>query len=152
MTRMAKRAAMATALGDDAGDQPAGADSPAEGVDDAIVPVAWWLRLEAIATLGVGLGLWGIAGGSWLVLALLFLAPDLAMVGYAAGPRIGALAYDAFHNLAIPGAAVAVGLIAGTPWLVLVGALFVVHVGSDRVLGYGLKYPSGFRDTHLQRV
>ena len=69
-----------------------------------------------------------------------------------ARPRIGALAYDLSHNLALPGAAVAVGLVAGSPWLVLVGALVVVHVGIDRLLGYGLKYPSGFRDTHLQRV
>lgn len=146
------RVTMAAARGDDAGEQPTGADARAARVDGGRVPVAWWLRLEAIATLAVGLALWSIAGGSWLVLALLFLAPDLAMVGYAAGPRIGALAYDVFHNLALPGAVVAVGLIAGAPGLVLVGALVVVHVGADRLLGYGLKYPSGFRDTHLQRV
>ena len=152
MTRVTMRATAAMARGNRADGETMGAQASAVHVDGGIFPVAWWLRLEAIATLAVGLTLWDTAGGSWLVLGLLLLTPDLAMVGYAAGPRIGALAYDLAHNLALPGSAVAVGLITGTPWLVLVGALVVVHVGVDRLLGYGLKYPSGFRDTHLQRV
>jgi len=152
VTETTKGATEAMTRGNGADDAKAAAHAAAVRVDDGIVPVAWWLRLEAIVTIGVGLALWGTTGGSWLVLGLLLLAPDLAMVGYAAGPRIGAFAYDLSHNLALPGAAVAVGLVAGAPWLVFVGALVVVHVGIDRLLGYGLKYPSGFRDTHLQRV
>jgi hypothetical protein len=30
--------------------------------------------------------------------------------------------------------------------------VWLVHVGADRALGYGLKYPTRFEDTHLQRV
>ena len=26
------------------------------------------------------------------------------------------------------------------------------HIGVDRLLGYGLEYPTAFGDTHLQRV
>jgi hypothetical protein len=35
---------------------------------------------------------------------------------------------------------------------VQLGLIWLAHVGADRLLGYGLKYPTGFRDTHLQRV
>jgi hypothetical protein len=30
--------------------------------------------------------------------------------------------------------------------------IWIVRIGVDRALGYGRKYPSGFKDTHLQRV
>jgi hypothetical protein len=31
-------------------------------------------------------------------------------------------------------------------------AAVALHIAIDRVLGYGLKLPSGFRDTHLGRI
>ena len=33
-----------------------------------------------------------------------------------------------------------------------VALIWLAHIGMDRLLGYGLKYPSAFKDTHLQRV
>jgi hypothetical protein len=30
--------------------------------------------------------------------------------------------------------------------------IWLAHIGLDRTLGYGLKYPTFFEDTHLQRV
>ena len=33
-----------------------------------------------------------------------------------------------------------------------VGLVWLAHIGIDRALGYGLKYPTHFEDTHLQRV
>ena len=30
--------------------------------------------------------------------------------------------------------------------------IWISHIGFDRLLGYGLKYPTQFRDTHLQHV
>ena len=33
--------------------------------------------------------------------------------------------------------------------LVAVGTIWFVHLGADRALGYGLKYATGFGDTHL---
>ncbi|MEZ5886225.1 MAG: DUF4260 family protein [Paracoccaceae bacterium] len=32
------------------------------------------------------------------------------------------------------------------------GLIWIAHVGFDRMLGYGLKEPSGFHDTHLGRI
>ncbi len=40
----------------------------------------------------------------------------------------------------------------GVAPLVLAGAVLVGHVGMDRLAGYGLKYPTAFRDTHLGRI
>jgi hypothetical protein len=123
-----------------------------EARDEGVLPVALWLRLEGLAMLGLGVVLWGATGGHWLVFALALLVPDVGIVGYLAGPRWGAFAYDLTHNLALPVVAVAIGIALAASWLVLVGALLIAHAGMDRAIGYGLKYASGFRDTHLQRV
>ncbi len=86
---------------------------------------------------------------AWWWLPALFLLPDLSMLGYLAGPRVGALCYNVAHHKAL---ALAVG---GTGWflhsnpLLLAGTVLLFHSSFDRVLGYGLKYATGFRDTHL---
>ena len=48
--------------------------------------------------------------------------------------------------------ALVIGWFAAIPPRALVGAVLVAHVGMDRALGYGLKLPTGFRDTHLGRI
>jgi len=34
----------------------------------------------------------------------------------------------------------------------MLALIWAGHIGMDRALGLGLKYPTAFRDTHLQRV
>lgn len=34
----------------------------------------------------------------------------------------------------------------------LAASVVAAHVGFDRALGYGLKLPTGFKDTHLGRI
>ncbi|MGH3070879.1 MAG: DUF4260 domain-containing protein [Gaiellaceae bacterium] len=87
----------------------------------------------------------------WLYLALA-LAPDISMVGYVAGARIGAATYDAAHTYAVPVGLAAVGVLAGWDGVIAVALVWIAHIGVDRAFGYGLKYPSHFKDTHLQRV
>jgi hypothetical protein len=91
-------------------------------------------------------------GYPWWLFVALILAPDLSMVGYAAGLGVGAAAYDVAHTYALPVLLAALGVIAGTEVAVQVGLIWLAHIGIDRALGYGLKYPTGFKDTHLQRV
>ena len=79
-------------------------------------------------------------------------APDLSMVGYAAGPRVGAVTYDVAHTYAIPVALALVGVFADADLALQIALVWAAHIGVDRAIGYGLKYPTGFRDTHLQRV
>jgi hypothetical protein len=95
---------------------------------------------------------WLYSGGSplWLVPAL--LVPDVSMVGYLANSRIGALSYNLVHNWTLALLVLGLGWWLAIDALVLVGALLVAHVGMDRALGYGLKLPTDFRDTHLGRI
>jgi hypothetical protein len=109
------------------------------------------LRLEGGALLSGSLVLYFHEGYGWLALVLLALAPDLTMIGYAAGQRVGAGAYDLAHNEVLPIALGVAGVVAGELALQL-ALIWLAHIGADRLLGYGLKYPTAFKDTHLQRV
>ena len=110
------------------------------------------LRLEGLAV-GVGaLALYFDQGYGWLALVLLVLAPDLSALGYLAGPRVGALTYDLAHTYAWPVALGVGGVVGGSETAVQLALIWATHIGVDRLVGYGLKYPTGFKDTHLQRV
>ena len=110
------------------------------------------LQAEGLPILVAGAAAFGTLGGPWLAFVPLLLVPDLSMVGYVRGTRLGALTYNLGHNLVTAGALLGLGLALGIGWLAIAGSVAVAHVGMDRLMGYGLKYPTAFRDTHLQRV
>jgi hypothetical protein len=110
------------------------------------------LRLEGLAFFVGALVFYFDQGFGWLLLVVLFLAPDLSFAGYWAGPRVGAWAYNALHTTVGPIALAIVGVLADTDWFVQLALIWLAHIGLDRFLGYGLKYPTAFKDTHLQRV
>ena len=120
---------------------------------DATTPwVRRWLRAEGVVAFLAGLMAWAWLGGNPVVLVALILVPDVSMLGYLRGPRLGAIAYNLVHSWATAGIVAGAGLVFGQPWLVLAGVLLLTHAGMDRGLGYGLKYPTAFRDTHLGRI
>ena len=110
------------------------------------------LRVEGAAVFAAALAAYFFVldGPLWL-LVVLALAPDLAMVGYLAGPRIGAATYNAAHNYLPPLALAGLGVWLGSDPALWGAAVWVGHVGADRAVGYGLKYATGFGDTHLGR-
>ena len=110
------------------------------------------LRLEGFAELAAALALYAHAGFSWLAFALFFLAPDLSMLGYLAGPRAGATIYNLVRTYALALPLALAGFIGGVPIAAAGGLILIAHIGFDRALGYGLKYPTGFGDTHLGRI
>ena len=110
------------------------------------------LRAEAAALFVACVLAYHHLGLSWAEFALLFLAPDLGMAGYAFGPRVGAAAYNALHVIALPLALGAVALLLPAPALLPVALAWLAHIGLDRAFAYGLKYGSEFRDTHLGRL
>ena len=110
------------------------------------------LRLEGAALLGGSITLYADGGWSWLAFLLLFLAPDVSLLAYVAGARAGMVAYDAAHFAALPLVLGVTGVLDGSDVAVQVALVWLGHIGLDRMLGFGLKYPAGFRDTHLQRV
>jgi hypothetical protein len=108
-----------------------------------------FLRLEGVAVFAAALGAYVAVDGRLWVLLALALAPDLAMLGYLAGPRVGSRLYNAVHTYVAPLALAGVGVLAAAPLLTSVALVWAAHIGADRTLGYGLKYPTGFGDTHL---
>ncbi len=110
------------------------------------------LRLEGAAALAAAVALYAHTGFSWPLFALLLLAPDLAMLAYLIGPRAGAAAYNVVHTYALAVPLALAGYWLASPLASAVGLIWIAHIGMDRMLGYGLKYASGFRDTHLGRV
>ena len=110
------------------------------------------LHIEGATVLVVSVLLYGQSGGNWLLFALLVLAPDLSMLGYLAGNSVGATVYDVVHSYPLPAALAVYGWLSGNPLALQLALIWLAHIGGDRLLGYGLKYPTGFKDTHLGRV
>lgn len=109
------------------------------------------LRTEGLAVLVLAIG-WYLAldGPIWLLLVLA-LAPDLSMVGYLAGPKVGSWSYNLVHTYTLPLALGAYGFGAEVGIALLVALVWIGHIGADRLVGFGLKFESGFEDTHLSR-
>jgi hypothetical protein len=96
--------------------------------------------------------LYAVWGGSWWVYAILFLVPDLSFAGYLAGPRAGAVVYNAAHSYMAPMALMTAGFALASPLTLSIAMIWLAHIGIDRALGYGLKYSVGFTFTHLGRI
>lgn len=110
------------------------------------------LRLEGL-TLLIGMTLlYSLWEGSWWVYALLFFVPDLSFAAYLAGPRTGALVYNAAHSYLAPMAMMTTGFATSSPLILSIAMIWLAHIGFDRALGFGLKYARGFGFTHMGRI
>ena len=110
------------------------------------------LMLEGVALMGVCTAAFASLGGSWWVFAALLFVPDVSMLGYLVNPRVGATAYNAGHSTLGPVALGTVGLLVSAPLAVQVACIWAAHIGMDRMLGFGLKYGTAFKHTHLMRA
>jgi hypothetical protein len=107
------------------------------------------LRLEGAAILAASLLAYDHAGQSWWTFAALILVPDLSMLGYLANARVGAASYNAVHTLIGPLILSALGLVLDSTLILSLSFIWLAHIGLDRLLGFGLKYATGFSYTHL---
>ena len=110
------------------------------------------LRLEGAAVFGASIALYIHLDFDVLLFVLVILAPDLGMLGFLAGPRVGAATYNAVHTELWPIVIATLGVLTDGTVLTEVGLIWLAHIGFDRMIGAGLKYPTGFNDTHLGRV
>jgi hypothetical protein len=110
------------------------------------------LRAEGAIVALAAVTLYFFADFPWWLLVVLALAPDISLVGFAAGQRVGTATYNAAHTSVVPVGLGAIGVVAETDLAIQIALVWITHIGVDRAIGYGLKYPSGFKDTHLQRV
>lgn len=109
-------------------------------------------RFEGVAIAIGAMYLYHRWGGSWLLFLPIWLAIDLSMIGYLAGPRVGAYVYNAGHTLIMPIVLLAIGSATDSAPLQLLSMIWFAHVGIDRALGYGLKYTDNFQHTHLGMI
>jgi Domain of unknown function (DUF4260) len=110
------------------------------------------LRVEGLMLFCAATALYQVSGASWWLFAILLLAPDLSFAAYLAGPRPGATAYNALHATVAPLMLALAGILLPWPLAGSVALIWLAHIGIDRALGYGLKYPAGFGFTHLGRI
>jgi len=128
-------------------DRPAYDPEPASGRYVLII-----LRLEGLAAAALSAVFYARTDASWWLFAALWLTPDLSMLGYLAGANWGARIYNAIHTYITPATLAVSALLLHTPALVPVALIWINHIGVDRLMGYGLKYPNGFKWTHLGKL
>ncbi len=128
------------------------ADNPPEPTGATTGGVRTLLRLEGLTLFISMTALYGVWGGSWWIYVALFLAPDLSFLGYLAGPRAGAIAYNAMHAYMLPLMLSFIGFALALPLTLSISMIWMAHIGIDRTLGFGLKYNAGFGFTHLGRI
>lgn len=92
-----------------------------------------------------------LGGELWVYLAFI-LAPDLGALGYLVSTKIGSYTYNALHFYTVPVLLGGYGFFNNVDILLLISLIWVAHIGIDRAIGYGLKYPTHFKETHLNRV
>lgn len=107
------------------------------------------LRIEEAMMLALAVFLNSFLPYSWWLYWVLFLVPDVSFLGYAINPRVGAALYNTFHHKGVAVAMFVAGVYFSNSALQFSGLLFFGHSSFDRLLGYGLKYPDSFHNTHL---
>ena len=107
------------------------------------------LRIEEFLLFGLALFLFSQLEYGWGTYALLFLAPDLSMIGYFLNPRSGAWTYNLIHHKGLAVVLYVLGSLLSVPWLLFAGTVLLGHSSLDRVFGYGLKHEDAFQHTHL---
>lgn len=110
------------------------------------------LKLEEALMFALGIYLFSLLDYQWWWFLVLILAPDIGMVGYAFGNKIGALMYNIFHYKGLAIIMYLIGIFLSLPLLQLVGVILFAHASMDRIFGYGLKYDKGFKYTHLGKI
>ncbi|HMH20549.1 MAG TPA: DUF4260 domain-containing protein [Puia sp.] len=110
------------------------------------------IKLEEAAMFLLSISLLATLHYAWYWWLVWILAPDLSMLGYLAGSRAGAVCYNFVHHKGVAILLYLAGLYTGHQALEFAGLILFGHSCMDRGMGYGLKYFSGFKDTHLGMI
>ncbi len=110
------------------------------------------VRLENIGLFLLSVYLFSLLDFSWWWFPACLLLPDLSMVGYVFGNKTGAVLYNFFHHQLLAVIVYIAGIYFGNEWIQFTGIILLAHSVMDRIFGYGFKYFSGFKDTHLGKI
>jgi len=89
---------------------------------------------------------------SWVLFLILFLLPDLSMLGYLINQEKGAIIYNQGHWYGWAIIAGTYGAITGSIFALSIALTWAAHIGFDRMLGYGFKLKTGFKHTDLKTL
>ena len=111
------------------------------------------LKLEELMMFLLGYFLFMQMDLPWWWFFALLLTPDIGMLGYIFGNRVGAFTYNIFHHRGLAILLYFIGVShLYVPETELIGIILFSHIAMDRMFGYGLKYEKGFRFTHLGEI
>ena len=110
------------------------------------------LHIEGLAVLLFSIYFYADSQFSWVLFIVLLFAPDVSMLGYLISNKAGAILYNLMHTYSLAIFVIICGLLLSSEFVVAIGLILTSHIGMDRMIGYGLKYPTHFKETHLDRV
>jgi hypothetical protein len=119
------------------------------------MPPALLLRLEGAALFFCSIFFYHSLGAGWIFFVSLCLWPDISLLGFLVNRKLGSVLYNLVHTEVLPGALAASSFALHRTSLLAFALIWLSHIGFDRLIGAGLKYPQSghwFKDTHLQRV
>lgn len=110
------------------------------------------IKAEELAMLLLGIFAFSQLDFSWWWFPLLFLLPDLGMLGYIFSNKTGAFFYNLFHHKGLAIGLWIFGFNFQQELIQLIAVILFSHAAFDRLLGYGLKFEKGFKFTHLGKI
>ncbi|MEN1936443.1 DUF4260 domain-containing protein [Paenibacillus sp. 102] len=110
------------------------------------------IHFEGLIVLVATIYIYSLHEFSWFIFFLLLLAPDVSMLAYLLNDQIGAQVYNLFHTYVVSLLLILIGMFLKLDVIFMIGLIWTAHIGMDRMFGYGLKYKTGFKDTHIQKL
>src|SRR5690606_14206311 len=110
------------------------------------------VKLESVALFLLSVYLFTLLNFAWWWFPVCLLLPDLSMIGYLFGTKNGAIVYNFFHHQLLAILLYLIGIYLENEIIQFIGIILFAHSTVDRIFGYGLKYFSGFQDTHLGKI
>jgi hypothetical protein len=107
------------------------------------------LRVEGAVLFVASIALFASQGQAWWLYPALLLVPDIFMLGYLRNTKLGSVIYNLGHSYPVAAIITALGFMLASPVAIAIGAIWFGHIGWDRMFGYGLKYGTSFKHTHL---
>jgi hypothetical protein len=110
------------------------------------------IKLEELGLFILGIYFFNQLEYAWWWFFVLILVPDLSMIGYFFGNKSGAFCYNIAHHRGLAIALYLIGIYCSNVEIQLLGVILFTHSSMDRIFGYGLKYETGFKFTHLGEI
>ena len=107
------------------------------------------LRIEGATLFAASIAVFAVQGQQWWLYPVLLLTPDIFMLGYLRDTKLGSIFYNLGHSYPVAALVTVLGFVFALPVTIAIGAIWFGHIGWDRMLGYGLKYGTSFKHTHL---